>query len=409
MRTTPKLHRQRLVPLAAALLACSGAQGEKPAVQAAPVAEAQNPPAPASAEPPAAAKAAEAPARPAISKASYGNADGREVFVYTLVNDKGMTAKIINYGAIVTELHVPDKTGKTADVVLGFENMAGYLKNGPYFGATIGRVANRIKDHKFELEGKKYELAANNGTNSLHGGVKGWDKVVWDATPKETPAGPALELTYVSKDAEEGYPGTVKAKTTYLLTNANELRVEMEAVSDKTTVVSMAHHSYWNLAGFDSGTILDHELTLFADQYTPGDPVPNGKTKAVKGTPFDFTTAKPIGKDLKAAGGKPVGFDANWIVNGEANQLRPVAKLKDPKSGRVMTIEADQPGLQFYSGNFLDGTVTGKGKTYVQYAGLCLETQKFPNSVNVPAWRDAVTLKPGQTYKHTMIHRFSNE
>jgi len=408
MRTLPKLHRQRLVPLAASvsvLLACSGAPQEKPAVQAAPVAEA---PPPAPSAQPEEAKAA-APAQTAIAQTPYGKADGRDVILYTLVNDKGMTAKIINYGAILTELHVPDKNGKTADVVLGFENFDGYQKNGPYFGATIGRVANRIKNHKFELEGKKYELAANNGPHHLHGGVKGWDKVVWDATPKETPAGPALELTYVSKDGEEGYPGTVKAKTTYVLTHQNELRVEMEAVTDKTTFVNMAHHSYWNLGGFDSGTILDHELTLFADQYTPGDPVPDGKTKPVKGTPFDFTKPKLVGKDLKAAGGKPVGFDSNWIVNGEPNQLRPVAKLKDPKSGRVMLLEADQPGVQFYTGNYLDGKVTGKGKAYVQYSGLCLETQKFPNSVNVPAWRDMVMLKPGQTYKHTMIHRFTNE
>jgi aldose 1-epimerase len=183
----------------------------------------------------------------------------------------------------------------------------------------------------------------------------------------------------------------------------------MQAVTDKPTVVSMAHHSYWNLGGFGSGTILDHELTLFADKYTPGDPVPDGKVKAVKGTPFDFTTAKAIGKDLKAAGGKPVGFDANWVVNGEPSKMRPVAKVRDPKSGRVMTIEADQPGVQFYTGNYLDGTVKGKGATYAQYAGLCLETQKFPNSVNVPAWKNEVLLKPGQTYKHAMVHRFSVE
>jgi aldose 1-epimerase len=387
-----------------AVLACSGAQQEKPAVQAAPVAAAPAPapPAGATAEP-------EATAKTAITKESYGKTDGKEVFVYTLVNDKGMTAKIINYGGILSELHVPDKSGKTADVVLGFENFEGYQKNGPYFGATIGRVANRVKDHKFELEGKKYTLAANNGPHSLHGGVKGWDKVVWDATPKETPAGPSLELTYVSKDGEEGYPGTVTATTIYTLTNDNELRVDMQAVTDKPTVVSMAHHSYWNLGGFGSGTILDHELTLFADKYTPGDPVPDGKVKAVKGTPFDFTTAKAIGKDLKAAGGKPVGFDANWVVNGEPSKMRPVAKVRDPKSGRVMTIEADQPGVQFYTGNYLDGTVKGKGATYAQYAGLCLETQKFPNSVNVPAWKNEVLLKPGQTYKHAMVHRFSVE
>jgi aldose 1-epimerase len=407
MHGTRKLYPQRLFPLAACLaLACASAQQEKPAVQAAPVAEAE-PPAAAPPADPAAPSAA--PAKPAITKASFGKVDGQEVFIYTLVNDKGLTAKITNYGGIITELHVPDKSGKLADVVLGFDNFDAYQKGHPYFGAMIGRVANRIRDHKFELEGKKYELAANAAPHSLHGGNKGWDKVVWEATPKETPAGPALELTYVSKDGEEGYPGTIKARTTYVLTHDNQLRVEMEATSDKNTIVSMAHHSYWNLAGHDSGTIEGHELTLFADKYTPGDPVPDGKIKPVKGTPFDFTTAKLIGKDLKAAGGKPIGFDANWIVNGDPNQLRPVAKLKDPKSGRVMTIEADQPGVQFYSGNFLDGKVTGKGKTYVQYAGLCLESQKFPNSVNVPAWRDAVLLKAGQTYKHTMIHRFSAE
>jgi aldose 1-epimerase len=404
----PKLHRHRLVPFAAcAVLACSGAQQQKPAVQAAPV-DSPSPAPVASAETPAPAAAAE-PAKTNITKVSFGKHDGREVELYTLTNNKGLVAKITTYGAAVTELHVPDKNGKKADVVLGFENLDGYQKHGAYFGPIVGRVANRIRDHKFELEGKKYELANNNPPHSLHGGLKGWDKVVWDATPKETPAGPAIEFSYVSKDGEEGYPGTVKAKTTYILTHDNELRVEMEATSDKTTIVNLAHHGYWNLGGHDSGTILDHELTLFADKYTPGDPVPDGKVKPVKGTPFDFTSAKVIGKDLKAAGGKPVGYDANWVVNGDAHQLRPVAKLKDPKSGRVMTIEADQPGVQFYTGNYLDGKLTGKGKTYVQYAALCLETQKFPNSINVPAWRDEIILKAGQVYKHTMVHRFSNE
>jgi aldose 1-epimerase len=214
----------------------------------------------------------------------------------------------------------------------------------------------------------------------------------------------------VSKDGEEGYPGTVTARTTYTLTNTNELRVEMHATTDKTTLVNMAHHSYWNLAGFAAGTITDHELTLHAAEYTPGDPmVPTGQLRKVAGTPFDFTTMKPLGKDLDKTGGKPVGYDHNYVVSGDPNALRPVARLKDPKSGRVLTLEADQPGVQLYTGNFLDGSLTGKGAKYVQYAGVCLETQKFPNSINVPAWQSQVVLEPGQTYKHVMIHRFTAE
>ena len=219
-------------------------------------------------------------------------------------------------------------------------------------------------------EGTRYTLEANDKPHHLHGGRKGWDKVVWNATAVDTAEGPALELTYVSKDGEEGYPGTVTARTVYTLTNDNELKVEMQATTDKTTLVNMAHHSYWNLGGHNSGTILDHELTLYADQYTPGTPmVPDGRIRPVKGTPFDFTRAKPIGRDLKQAGGTPIGYDHNFVVNGEPNQLRPVARLEDPKSGRVMTVSADQPGVQFYTGNFLDGSTRGKGTTYVQYAG----------------------------------------
>ena len=346
---------------------------------------------------------------PAITQSEFGVVDGKPVQLYTLKNKNGLVLKITNYGAIITEFEVPDKTGKLADVVLGFSDVDGYVKASPYFGATVGRVANRIKNAKFDLEGKQYKLDANNAPNHLHGGKKGWDKVIWEATPSETEHGPEPRLTYVSKDGEEGYPGTVTATTIYTLTNDDELRVEMQATTDKTTTVNMAHHTYWNLAGQASGTILEHELQLFADNYTPGDPVPDGKVKPVKGTAFDFTTIKVIGKDLKEAGGKPIGFDHNFVVNGEPNKLRPVARLKDPKSGRVMTIEADQPGVQFYTGNFLDGTVKGKGATYAQYSGLCLETQKFPNSINVPAWKNEVILKPGQTYKHVMIHKFTAE
>jgi aldose 1-epimerase len=340
----------------------------------------------------------------------FGTVDNRPVQLYTLTNKNGLVARITNYGGIVTELHVPDKTGTLADVVLGFENLEGYIKSSPYFGAIVGRVANRIMNAEFTLDGKSYKLEANDKPHHLHGGKRGWDKVVWTATPVETAAGPALELTYVSKDGEENYPGTVTAKTVYTLTNDNELKVEIQATTDKTTLVNMAHHSYWNLGGHDSGTILDHELTLHADQYTPGTRmVPDGRIASVKGTPFDFTSEKSIGRDLKQTGGTPIGYDHNFVVNGEPNQLRPVARVKDPKSGRVMTLSADQPGVQFYTGNFLNGSAKGKGATYVQHAALSLETQKFPNAINVPAWRDQVILRPGQTYRHVMVHKFSVE
>ncbi len=350
------------------------------------------------------------PQAPAITKAVFGKLGDKDVFVYTLTNASGLVMKVTEYGTIVTELHVPDRSGKLGDIVLGFESLDGYLKGHPYFGATVGRIANRIRDAKFKLDGKEYRLAANDKPHHLHGGVKGWDKAIWTATPSETPEGPAIAFTYVSPDGEEGYPGTVQAKTVYTLTNRNELKVEMEATTDKLTIVNLAHHSYFNLGGFGSGKITEHELTLFADQYTPGDPqVPTGAVAPVKGTPFDFTAPKAIGLDLLKSGGKPIGYDHNWIVNGDPHALRRVARVKDPKSGRVMMLEADQPGVQFYSGKFLDGTLTGKGATYAQYAGFCLETQKFPNSVNVPAWRDEVLLKPGAVYKHVMLHRFSAE
>ena len=350
------------------------------------------------------------PAAATRTATAFGKLGDTPVQLYTLTNRNGLVAKITNYGAIVTEMHVPDRSGRLADVVAGFDTFDGYRTNPPYFGAIVGRVANRIANAAFSLEGTRYALAANDKPHHLHGGTRGWDKVVWSARPFDTADGPALELTYVSKDGEEGYPGTVTAKTVYTLTQANELRVDMEATTDTATLVNMAHHSYWNLGGHGSGTILDHELTLHADRYTPGAPmVPTGETKVVTGTPFDFTSAKPVGRDLQRTGLTPAGYDHNFVVNGDPGQLRPVARLKDPKSGRVMTLTADQPGVQFYTGNFLDGALTGKGATYVQHAALCLETQKFPNAINVPAWRDQVILRPGQTYRHRMIHAFTAE
>ena len=348
-----------------------------------------------------------------ITKSAFGNVDGKEVNLYVLTNAKGWVMKVTNYGAIVTEFHVPDRTGKFADIVGGYENLDGYLKKTPYFGATIGRVANRITNGRFQLEGKTYQLGTNDPPNHLHGGKKGWDKVVWDVTAtNDTPQGPTITLTHLSKDGEEGYPGNVTALVTYTLTNDGEFKIVMEATTDKTTIVNMAHHSYWNLGGYDSGTILDQELTIHADNYTPGDPVvAYGVIKPVQGTPFDFTKAKPIGKDLKdvVIKGNPPGYDHNFVINGEPNTLRPVARVRDPKSGRVVTIEGNQPGFMFYSGLFLDGTITGKGHAYKQYEAIVMETQKFPNSINVPAWKNDVILKPGQTYRHLMNHRFSVE
>lgn len=366
------------------------------------------PPAVETAPAPTAPPVEEAPVPKAIEQAPFGKVGDQEVQLFTLRNTNGLVLKVTNYGTIVTEFWVPDRDGKMADIVLGFENVDGYVKGSPYFGATVGRVANRINNGKFKLGGKWYQLAQNNKPHHLHGGDKGFDKVVWAAEPKETTEGPSVLFRYTAKDGEEKYPGNLTAHVTYTLTNSNEFRVEMKATTDALTIVNLAHHSYWNLAGFDSGSIKEHELTLFADEYTPGMP-PQGSKRPVKGTAFDFTAPKVIGKDLEKAGGKPIGFDHNWIVRGEASQMRPVAKLKDPKSGRVMTVEANQPGVQFYSGNFLDGTLTGKGATYPQYGGLCLETQAFPNAINLPAWEKQVMLKPEDEYKHQMVHRFSVE
>jgi aldose 1-epimerase len=351
-----------------------------------------------------------------IDKVKWGEADGKEVSLFTLRNKNGLVAKISSYGAILVELQVPDKKGKLGDIVVGYDNLADFIKKTPYFGATVGRVCNRIANAQFELDGKTYKLAANNGPNSLHGGLKGWDKVVWDAEAMETPDGPAVKLSYLSKDGEEGFPGNVKATSTYTLTNDNQLRVEMTATTDKATPLNMCHHTYWNMhaasKGGPTGTIVDHELTIHAEKFTPGLP-PDGTIKPVAGTPFDFTKSKPIGRDLKAAGSPgmdaPIGYDQNWIVDGDPNAMRPVAKVKEPKSGRVMTVESNQPGVQFYSGIFMDGSTKGIGQVHKQYTGMCLEAQKFPNSINVPAWRKDVILRPGQSYKHVITHKFSTE
>jgi len=350
------------------------------------------------------------PAAP-LTHEPYGKLGEQPIERYTLSNAHGLVVRVITYGATVTELHVPDRSGQLGDIVLGFDRLEDYVQHASFFGATVGRVANRIANAHFELGGKQYALAANSPPHHLHGGNKGWDKVVWSAEPLASERGPALQLRYVSKDGEEGYPGTVTATTVYTLTDTDDLEIEMRATTDQPTPVNLAHHSYFNLGGHASGLVTAEELQLFASQYTPATgQIPSGQLAPVQGTPFDFTQPKPIARDLAAAGGTPVGFDHNFVVDGDAHQLRKVARLSDPKSGRVLTLEANQPGVQLYTGNYLDGKTTGKaGVAYAQYAGLCLETQKFPNSINVPAWRDEVILLPGQTYEHRMRFHFSAE
>lgn len=341
-----------------------------------------------------------------IQKREFGKVEGRTASLYTLSNAGGLVAKITDYGAIVTELWVPDRDGKKADVVLGFDTLDAYLAGHPYFGCIVGRCANRIAGGKFAIDGKSYQLATNNGPNHLHGGVKGFDKYLWDSSAKDTPEGPSVTLTRTSPDGEEGYPGTVRATVTYTLTDANELKVEMTAVTDKPTIVNLAHHGYWNLAGHASGDILGHALQINADAFTPTDDtlIPFGTTPPVEGTPFDFRRGMKVGDDIDVV---PGGYDVNFCINGKMGELRWAARLADPKSGRQMEILTTEPGLQFYSGNFLDGTVKGKGgAVYRQHQGLCLETQRYPDSINRPAW-PTVILRPGQEYRHLMVHKFT--
>jgi len=343
----------------------------------------------------------------ALAERPFGSANGQDVTLFTLTNARGWVAKITNYGATVTELSVPDRHGTPSDIVLGFDTLDQYIASKSYFGSIVGRVANRIKNGLFELEGKSYELAQNDGSNHLHGGFQGFNKVVWSARPELRWNGPALELRYVSPDGEEGYPSTLVAHVTYQLTNDGELRVDMQAEAAGVTLVNLAHHSYFNLGGHASGSILGHELCLNANEYTVADVDP-GVTKPVEGSPFDFTDFKPIGRDL-ARVNNPVGYDHNYIVLGAPGEMREAARVREPKSGRAMTLESDQPGLQFYCGSFLDGSESGKGARYDRYAGFCLESQKFPYAINVPTWKNQVILRPGEVYRHRMVHRFSVE
>jgi aldose 1-epimerase len=330
-----------------------------------------------------------------------------------LVNKGGMKAKIVTYGGLLTSLSVPDKNGKFADMVLGCGSLEGYLKGDPYFGANVGRCANRIANSQFTLDGKNYTLFANSGKHSLHGGKVGFDKKVWKAEPFMKPTGPGVKLTYVSKDGEEGYPGTLTVSATYTLTPKNELKIEYHATTDKATVCNLAHHSYFNLAGHNAGSILNHELQIFAKNYTPGDDtlIPTGEIAPVAGTPFDFTTMTPIGKRIKQIKADPQGYDLNYVLDGEpkVDGLTVAAKVVEPKSGRELTVLTTEPGVQFYTGNFLDGKTAGKdGAVYNQYGAFCLECQKFPDAIHKigkPGWASPV-LNPGETYQTTTVYAF---
>jgi aldose 1-epimerase len=346
-----------------------------------------------------------------IPKEPFGaTPDGQAVDLYTLRNHNGVEARIMTYGGIIVSLKVPDKNGQLGDVVLGYDHLDSYVKNSPYFGALIGRYGNRIARGHFTLDGTAYTLATNNYPNALHGGLQGFDKRVWSASVREGTDGPELILDYLSKDGEEGYPGNLKVTATYTLMRDNALRLQYRAETDKDTVLNLTQHTYFNLAG--QGDILNHQVTLPADRFTPVDAtlIPTGELRAVENTPFDFRAPTAIGarigqenEQLKFGG----GYDHNWVINKELGKLDLMARVTDPRSGRVLEVFSTEPGLQFYTGNFLDGTITGKGGwVYQPRAAFCMEPQHYPDSPNKPAF-PTVELKPGQVYHNTIMYRFS--
>jgi aldose 1-epimerase len=330
------------------------------------------------------------------------------VELYRLKNANRMEALITNYGASVVSLHVPDRNGKSDDVVMGYDSIRGYYNGKSYFGCVVGRYANRIAKGQFQLEGQSYTLAKNNGPNTLHGGMKGFDKVVWSGKQEDS----VVTLTYVSKDGEEGYPGTVTISVRYTLKNDNSLVMDYSASTDKTTILNVANHSYFNLEGQGKGDILDHELMINADGFTPVDStlIPTGEIMKVAGTPFDFTTPHKIGERINDTTDQQIryglGYDHNFALNGKSGELRLAARVSAPVSGRVLEVLTTEPGVQFYSGNFLNGSEKGKGSVYGYRSGFCLETQHFPDSPNQPAFPSAV-LKPGETFASTTVFKFS--
>ncbi|MCS1409035.1 MAG: Aldose 1-epimerase [Verrucomicrobia subdivision 3 bacterium] len=342
--------------------------------------------------------------------------DFDSIQLYTLRNKQGFTVKITNYGAIITSISVPDRNGSFADIALGYDRVKDYINavDKPYFGAIVGRYGNRIAKGQFTLDGETYSLAINNPPNHLHGGIIGFDKVVWRAHPISSSDWTGLELHYLAKDKEEGYPGNLDITVTYKLYDKNELSVHYHATTDKATPVNLTQHTYFNLKGEGNGDILGHELMLNASHYTPVDAtlIPTGEIAPVAGTPFDFTSAKPIGRDIGQSHPQlefGAGYDHNWVINGEATtgNLRLAARVHESTTGRVLEVHTDEPGVQFYCGNFLDGRLRGKsGKTYVHRGGFCLETQHYPDSPNQSNF-PACILRPGETYETTTVFKFS--
>ena len=342
-----------------------------------------------------------------IEKTAFGKMpDGTQVDRYTLANTHGLTIKIITYGATLTAVEMPDRQGNRDVVTLYLDSLDDYLAGHPFFGSIAGRYANRIARGKFSLDGKAYTLATNNNENHLHGGTKGFDKAVWKAEPAQGDGFVAVTFTHVSPDGDEGYPGTLTATATYTLTDDNELRMEYTATTDKPTVVNLTNHAYWNLAGAGSGDVLGHELMLNADRYLPVDQglIPLGRLAPVQGTPMDFTQAQAIGSRIARVEG---GYDHCYVLNKkEGEKLTLAARVVEPKSGRVMEIYTTQPGIQLYTGNFLDGTLTVAGKPCRRHYGFCLETEHFPDSPNRPEYPSTV-LRPGETYHEVTLHKFS--
>lgn len=332
--------------------------------------------------------------------------------LFTLKNRNGVKVEITNFGGKVVSIQVPDKHGDFDDIVLGYDNVEGYINGNPYFGALVGRCANRISGGKFTLEGIDYQLAQNIGENHLHGGIKGFNDVVWDAKQLEINGGQAIELTYLSKDGEENYPGNLSVKVTYSLSENNELKIDYLASTDKTTIVNLTHHSFFNLAGEGNGDVLNHEILINADAFTvtDKDSIPTGEIRSVKATPMDFRKAKTIGKDIEADYEQLIwgnGFDHNWVLNKNTKELSFAASAYEPNSGRFMEVWTDQPGMQLYTGNYLDGSDIGKGgKAYHRRTAFCFETQHFPDTPNHPEFPSTI-LNPGEAYKQTCIYKFS--
>lgn len=344
-----------------------------------------------------------------LTVSDWGTVDGEVVRLFALVNESGAQVQVVEYGGIVVRIRVPDRDGRLGDVALGFDSLEAYVGGNPFFGTITGRYANRIAGARFELDGVAYGLARNNGANSLHGGVRGFDKVVWRGEP--TTAGDGVAFTYVSPDGEEGYPGTLTTTVTYSWSDANELSIDYRAETDRATVVNLTNHSYFNLADGGAGSVLDHEVTIHAERYTPADAesIPTGEIASVAGTPFDFRVPYALGERIDAD--QPQmrasrGYDVNYVLDRNGDELAHAATVFEPTSGRVMDVLTDQPGVQLYTGNHLDGRLVGAGGiAYPQHSGLCLETQHFPNSPNEPSFPSTV-LRPGQVYATTTVYRF---